>query len=62
MLHTLLYYSTPCRATVALQEMLHALLYYCYPLYNYCTSTGDVTRSTLLLQEMLHALLYYYSL
>ena len=32
MLHALLYYSTPCRATVALQEMLtlHALLYTLY--------------------------------
>ena len=28
MLHALLYYSSPCGATVALQEMLHALLYY----------------------------------
>ena len=48
MLHALLYYSTPCKATVALQEMLHALLYY-YSLWSYCSSTGDATRSTLVL-------------
>ena len=48
MLRALLYYSTSCRATVALQEMLHALLCY-YSLQRYCSSTGDATRSTLLL-------------
>ena len=47
MLHALLY-STSCRASVALQEMLHALLYY-YSLSSYGSSTGDATRSTLLL-------------
>ena len=64
--YTLYSTTTPCRATVALQEMLRALVYY-YSLQSYCSSTGDATRSTLLLlpvelQEMLHALLYYYSL
>ena len=48
--YTLYSTTTPCRATVALQEqeMLQALLYY-YSLQSYCSSTGDATRSTLLL-------------
>ena len=48
MLHALLYYSTSCRGTVALQEMLHALPRY-YSLWSYCSCSGDATRSTLLL-------------
>ena len=48
MLHALLYYSTPCRAIVALQKKLHALLCHFY-LQSYCSYRGDATRSTLLL-------------
>ena len=68
----------PCRATVALQEMLHSCLYVSYySLQSYSSSTGDATQSIRLLlfpvhyslqsysalQEMLHSLyVSYYSL
>ena len=40
----------PCRATVALQEMLHSCLYVSYySLQSYTSSTGDATQSIRLL-------------
>ena len=35
----------PCRATVALQEMLHSLYVSYYSLWRYSSSTGDATQS-----------------
>ena len=61
----------PCRATAALQEMLHRLYVSYYSLQSYSSSTGDATQSirfllfpvTVALQEMLHSLYFsYYSL
>ena len=63
----------PCRATVALQEMLHSLYVSYYSLQSHSSSTGDATqsirfllfpcRATVALQEMLHSLcVSYYSL
>ena len=36
----------PCRATVALQEMLHSLYVFYYSLQSYSSSTGHATQST----------------
>ena len=49
----------PCRATVALQEMLHSLYVSYYCLQSDSSSTGDATQSIrflLFLVEMLHSL------
>ena len=65
------YYSL-CRATVALQEMIHNVYVSQYSLQSYSSSTKDATlyafliffcRATVALQEMLHSFyLSYYSL
>ena len=45
MLHSLYVFTIPCRATVALQEMLHSPYVPYYFLQSYSSSTGDATQS-----------------